>query len=40
MDMNHAVQKVTSHTKRHYSCDLFLQPTPLQQVMDLARALV
>jgi dTDP-4-amino-4,6-dideoxygalactose transaminase len=38
MDMNQAAQKVTSHTKGIIPVHLFLQPTPLQQVMDLARA--
>ena len=38
MDMNQAARKVTERTKGIIPVHLFLQPTPLQQVMDLARS--
>lgn len=38
MDMDQAARKITNHTKGIIPVHLFLQPTALQQVMDLARS--
>ncbi len=38
MDMGQAAQKINDRTKGILPVHLFLQPTPLQEVMDLARA--